>query len=191
MSVLLTAAAVFAADAHGNQVRKELNEPYIIHPLRVGKLAAGLTDSDEFIAACYLHDVVEDTKVPLATIEAVFPERTALLVKVMTKWWESGHASSVVEANKDAYYKQLIETPGGALLKLLDRIDNLYDFMRMARLSPKNHKWARKYYEKTCREFPLILKYVLTDENFYLTAETRERAGKWFSVALSALEVSL
>jgi (p)ppGpp synthase/HD superfamily hydrolase len=58
---LVTSAAVFAAEAHCGQVRKELNEPYIIHPLKVGHLAAQLGQSEEFVAACYLHDVPEDT----------------------------------------------------------------------------------------------------------------------------------
>jgi hypothetical protein len=73
---LITASAAFAAEAHASQVRRELNEPYIIHPLRCGKMAADFECNAEFIAALHLHDVVEDTRVPMETLQTLFPEHT-------------------------------------------------------------------------------------------------------------------
>jgi GTP pyrophosphokinase len=179
---LVTSAAVFAAEAHSTQRRKDLNEPYIVHPLRVGKMAADLLFNNEFIAACYLHDVVEDTNVPIETIEALFPAETALLVRVMTKWWQSSTLNPTAVPDKSAYYKRIIETPNAAVLKVLDRIDNLRDFAKVAAMSNKNHKPAKKYFEKTNDEFVDMIKLVKYQSP--LTA-------KWFKAAMANLEAAI
>jgi GTP pyrophosphokinase len=179
---LVTSAAVFAAEAHSTQRRKDLNEPYIVHPLRVGKMAAELGYHNEFIAACYLHDVVEDTNVPIETIEALFPNETALLVRVMTKWWQSSTLNPTAIPDKEAYYKRIIHTPHGAVLKVLDRIDNLRDYAKVAAMSNKNHKPARKYYEKTREEFEDIIKDLKLES---------PGAVKWFKAAMANLEAAI
>lgn len=199
---LVTGAAVFAAEAHVKQLRKELNEPYINHPLRVGKLATQLNQNAEFIAAMYLHDVVEDTTVPMETIKALFPERTVKLVVALTKWWADGHAQGVVMANKAAYYRQILDTPGAPLGKVLDRVDNLNDFARMARMAPsKQHKWAKRYFEKTQAEFAPILEVLPDHVGAYhvygesITYDEKQilasRARHLYDVALSNLEAAL
>lgn len=153
--LLVTSAASFAAEAHKGQQRKELGEPYILHPVRVAQRAATLGFDAPFIAACYLHDVVEDCAVAPRTLENAFPEFTVKLVVAMTKWWDDGDAlpSDVKEANYKTYYTNLVTTPGGINLKFLDRADNLNDFARMARLTPKAHRWASNYLRKTERQF--------------------------------------
>jgi len=185
---LITAAAVFAAEAHAGQVRKELNEPYIAHPLRVGMLGARLGQTPEFIAAAYLHDVVEDTPIPIEAIERMFPEQTVDLVKAMTKFWQRGVSSpEVVEVSKKTYYEAIIRTPNGPLLKVLDRVDNLHDFAKMARRAmPKSHKWATKYLAKTKEEFtPLLLALDVHSDTAH------REARKMFDAAAMALEVVL
>jgi (p)ppGpp synthase/HD superfamily hydrolase len=185
-AMLITSAASFAAEAHKHQVRKELNEPYIVHPIRVASMAARLGLADTDIAACYLHDVVEDTNTPMRTIVEQFPHRTAELVRALTKWWEEGHPSEVVKSNKDAYYHNIIRTDGAVILKILDRIDNLHDFARIARLSPANHPWAARYLEKTRHEFKVIL-----DAAFGYTGQNQANAQivrRWYDNALLNLE---
>ena len=51
----------FAVAAHEGQKRKKSNTPYIYHPLSMAchALAMGIRE-DEIVAACLLHDVVED-----------------------------------------------------------------------------------------------------------------------------------
>lgn len=185
--ILVTAAAVFAAESHAGQVRKELGEPYIIHPLRVGKMAAEVNQSDEFVAACYLHDVVEDTNVQMATIESLFPPRTVLLVNAMTKWWGTGHPDSVVVASKAAYYSQIMATPGASLLKVLDRADNLNDFAKIARMAPRAHKWAERYYRKTVVEIAPLLVAMTAHEERRVSA----RVTQIYEVALTGLKVAV
>jgi (p)ppGpp synthase/HD superfamily hydrolase len=172
---LITSAAAFAAEAHKNQVRKELNEPYIIHPARVAKMAAQLKLPAQYIAAAYLHDVLEDTNTPKETLQTLFPGRTYELTFALTKWWEDGHPSQVQIANKQAYYTEIIRV-GAVTLKILDRVDNLYDFAKMARMSPSNHAWAGRYLTKTQSEFQRLL-----------DACPSGQAIKWFNTAMDTL----
>ena len=52
----------FAKKQHGDQCRRS-GEPYIIHPLEVAYILAGLEMDEDTICAALLHDVVEDTPV--------------------------------------------------------------------------------------------------------------------------------
>ncbi len=53
-------AIVVATRAHAGQVRKGTDTPYIVHPYAVAMLARNYTADPEIIAACLLHDVLED-----------------------------------------------------------------------------------------------------------------------------------
>lgn len=81
---LIEKAYSLAAAAHGEQKRRS-GEPYIIHPLAVAKILVELGMDNESIAAALLHDVVEDTGVPLSDIEKQFGHEIALLVNGVTK----------------------------------------------------------------------------------------------------------
>jgi guanosine-3',5'-bis(diphosphate) 3'-pyrophosphohydrolase len=58
---ILEKIAVFADDAHGDQVRKYADERYIQHPLRVMKTCQDRGYPLPVLAAAILHDVLEDT----------------------------------------------------------------------------------------------------------------------------------
>ncbi len=73
-----------AYEAHKDQVRKS-GEPYIIHPLCVAIILAGLELDKETIVAGLLHDVVEDTIMTEAEITKEFGADVALLVDGVTK----------------------------------------------------------------------------------------------------------
>lgn len=53
----------FATKAHGTQLRKYTNDPYIIHPIAVAKMVKDLGGDDNMVYAALLHDVLEDTDV--------------------------------------------------------------------------------------------------------------------------------
>lgn len=77
-------AVTFAELAHRKQVRKYTGEPYIVHPLEVASIVASVLQDEDAIVASVLHDVVEDCKVELETIEKAFGQRVAKFVSDVT-----------------------------------------------------------------------------------------------------------
>ena len=53
-------AVTVAARAHAGQLRKGKDVPYVVHPFSVLLVASQVTDDDDTLAACLLHDVLED-----------------------------------------------------------------------------------------------------------------------------------
>jgi guanosine-3',5'-bis(diphosphate) 3'-pyrophosphohydrolase len=60
----------FADKAHGSQLRKYSGDRYIVHPVRVMEMVRQHTDELPVLAAALLHDVLEDTPVSDAEVEA-------------------------------------------------------------------------------------------------------------------------
>ncbi len=110
-----------AVAAHEGQTRKRSEVPYIYHPLNLAchALAMGIHD-DAVIAACLLHDVVEDCgRTPE---ELPVDEETQELVRLLT------HAKTTTE-NRAAvlreYYDAIAKNPKAALIKCIDRCNNI------------------------------------------------------------------
>ncbi len=123
-------AAVFAANAHKNQRRKDADgTPYINHPLRVCQT---LTHADivdpEILAAALLHDVVEDCGVTRDQLTQHFGTEVATLVMSCT----DNKFLPVVE-RKMLQIQHMSEISYGAqLIKLADKIDNCRDLLANA-----------------------------------------------------------
>ncbi|HET9402686.1 MAG TPA: bifunctional (p)ppGpp synthetase/guanosine-3',5'-bis(diphosphate) 3'-pyrophosphohydrolase [Candidatus Acidoferrales bacterium] len=83
-AALLSRAYEFAAEQHGSQKRVS-GEPFLSHPLEVAHILADMKLDVTTLAAALLHDVVEDTQIPLAQIEQQFGPVTARLVEGATK----------------------------------------------------------------------------------------------------------
>jgi (p)ppGpp synthase/HD superfamily hydrolase len=121
---LVTHAAGFAVRVHAGQTRKGESGPdYIQHPAEVADLLAkALEEPDaELVAAAWLHDVVEKTKIELDEIENLFGPRVASLVA------EVSDDKSLPEAER---HRMQIETIGekseaARLLRLADKISGL------------------------------------------------------------------
>lgn len=119
-------AAVCAADAHGaiDQRRKYTFEPYIRHPAAVRALVRSVRHTPVMLAAAWLHDVVEDTRVTIEQVHAEFGADVAELVGWLTK------VSRLHDGNRAA--RQVIErrhlarAPAPAkTVKLADVADNI------------------------------------------------------------------
>ena len=114
-------AVDFAVEAHAGQKRKKSQVPYIYHPLNLAchALSMGIQE-DEIIAACMLHDVVEDCGKTID--ELPVSAETRELVKLLT------HNKTTPE-NRDEvmehYYDAIEGNPKAALIKCIDRCNNL------------------------------------------------------------------
>jgi guanosine-3',5'-bis(diphosphate) 3'-pyrophosphohydrolase len=81
---LVQAAYEFAARAHQGQVRKS-GAPFVEHPLAVAVTLAELQLDAATLAAALLHDVVEDSGVPVEEVKSKFGPEVAGLVDAATK----------------------------------------------------------------------------------------------------------
>ena len=126
---LIEKAYSLAVAAHGEQKRRS-GEPYIIHPLAVAKILVELGMDNESIAAALLHDVVEDTGVPLSDIEKQFGHEIALLVNGVTKLGRIPYTSKE-EQQAENLRKMLLAMAQDirvVIIKLADRLHNARTF---------------------------------------------------------------
>ena len=121
-------AVDFAVDAHEGQPRKNTTVPYISHPLTMAchALAMGIR-GDEVIAAILLHDVIEESlkghiKKDIKLEDLPVNERTRELVDLMTCPDDTGKNRKEI---RDVYYGKLARDADGALIKCIDRCNNL------------------------------------------------------------------
>ncbi len=82
---MIRKAAEFAAKAHEGAVRKGSQIPYISHPMEVAMIIAMMTDSQELIAAAYLHDDMEDAGVTYEELKEEFGTHVAELVRKVSE----------------------------------------------------------------------------------------------------------
>lgn len=114
-------AVDYAVEAHKDQTRKHSDVPYIYHPLNLAchALSMGIRE-DEIIAACLLHDVIEDCGRKLE--ELPVGDEARELVRLMTRVKNSAQTR---EENLTAYYKEIETSPKACLIKCMDRCNNL------------------------------------------------------------------
>lgn len=124
MSRLVRMAQLFAQAAHGatGQVRRYTGEPYIEHPAEVVALLkrAGVTD-DAMLAAAWLHDVVEDTAIDLATVRRVFGPHVEDLVCDLTDVPIPGNRAVRKAAARECWK---VASRSARTVKLADLISN-------------------------------------------------------------------
>ncbi len=113
-------AREFAIAAHGDQ--KYGDHPYSVHLDAVASIASRHGETAEVIA--YLHDVVEDTSVPLGKIQEEFGQLVADAVSVLTD--EPGRNR---KERKSKTYKKMANVTGktqvALVVKAADRLANL------------------------------------------------------------------
>ena len=81
---LLRRAYDFAAEQHKTQTRLS-GEPYLSHPLEVAHLLADMKLDVTSLCAALLHDVVEDTRIPIEKISEQFGTDVGRIVEGVTK----------------------------------------------------------------------------------------------------------
>src|SRR5437899_7021448 len=123
---LLRKAYVFSAFEHRGQVRHS-GEPYLIHPLAVADVLAGMKLYAVAIAAGLLHDVVEDTLTTIERIEELFGPDVAHVVEGVTKISAIPFQSSE-ERQAENFRKMLLAMVDDirvVVVKLADRLHNM------------------------------------------------------------------
>lgn len=124
-AALLLRAALFAAERHRDQCRKDHDEsPYINHCIAVAAtLADHGVDDDVTLAAALLHDTVEDTKTSLTEIELRFGAVISGLVGEVTD-----DPTEDRPTQKRLQVEHAATASGRAkLIKLADKIVNVRD----------------------------------------------------------------
>lgn len=125
-------ALEFAREAHGDQLRKYGDEPYIQHPIRVAGLVRTVPHTTEMICAAYLHDVVEDTPVSIRDIQRKFGQKVALLVDELTDEYvkeKYPHLNRRKRKEKEVVRQSNI-SKAAKTIKLADVIDNTRDIIQ-------------------------------------------------------------
>jgi len=124
---LIEDAYQLAKECHKDQKRRS-GEPYIIHPLCVAIILAGMDMDTATIAAALLHDVVEDTGISLADIEERFGSEIASLVDGVTKLTNINYDMTKIEMQAENLRKMFVAMAKDirvVLIKLADRLHNM------------------------------------------------------------------
>jgi (p)ppGpp synthase/HD superfamily hydrolase len=109
------AALVLAARAHGDQVRKVGNVPYITHVVHVSAILRRHGYPEDLVIAGLLHDVVEDSDVPLDQIEADFGPVVAEIVGALSERKMEGSVKRPWETRKAEMLEQVRQASSEAV----------------------------------------------------------------------------
>lgn len=133
---IVEAAFKFAEKAHQGQIRKS-GDPYITHPLAVAKILLEIAPDSKMVVAALLHDVIEDTKIPIEEIKKNFGKEVADLVIGVTNLGEIDFSAySTAEEAEEAkinlkneslrhLFLSMAQDVRVVIIKLADRLHNM------------------------------------------------------------------
>lgn len=123
---LVEKAYKFAKKLHDGQFRVS-GEPYIIHPVEVAKILAGLEVDTHTLIAAFLHDILEDTDTKPEAVEELFGSDVLNLVQGVTKLGKLQFKSK--EERQAENFRRLFIAMANDIrvifLKLADRLHNM------------------------------------------------------------------
>ena len=114
----------FAEESHQGQYRKS-GDDYIVHPVEVAKILMDMKMDTDTIVAGLLHDVVEDTLIPIADIKYNFGDTVAVLVDGVTKLKALPNGTKNQAENIRKMILAMAENIRVILIKLADRLHNM------------------------------------------------------------------
>ena len=122
----LESVYTFAEHAHDGQTRAS-GDTFISHPLAVATILADFEMDPATIAASLLHDVVEDTTVPLEEVERRFGAEIAGLVDGLTKLTKIPYQSKedIQVENLRKMFLAMAKDIRVIIIKLADRLHNM------------------------------------------------------------------
>jgi GTP diphosphokinase / guanosine-3',5'-bis(diphosphate) 3'-diphosphatase len=119
-------AFVFACEHHAAQRRKS-GEDFIVHPVGVARICAGMRLDTETLCAALLHDTIEDTSASIEEVRERFGDEIAQIVDGVTKLTGITFQSHD-EAQAENYRKMMVAMATDVrviLIKLADRLHNM------------------------------------------------------------------
>ncbi len=145
---LLERAFKKAEELHNGQLRKS-GEPYIIHPMAVGKILADLGMDDHTIAAGLLHDVVEDTSYTIDDVKKDFGEDIAVMVDGVTKLTNLVYTTKedVQAENVRKMFLAMSRDIRILIIKVCDRLHNMrtIDYQTPEKIKEKSRETLEIY----------------------------------------------
>jgi GTP pyrophosphokinase len=135
---LIARAWSFGARAHEGQKRAS-GEDFTTHLIEVAKILADLHLDSVSIAAALIHDVVEDTEVPLDAVRAEFGPEVARIVDGVTKIGKVQFQSST-EQQVENYRKLLLSMAQDARVIVIKLADRLHNMRTLEHLRPEKRR---------------------------------------------------
>ena len=135
---LLGRAYRYSARAHEGQTRTS-GEPYVTHCVEVAKILADLQLDTTTVAAGLIHDVVEDTAITVADIDAEFGTEVAQIVDGLTKIGNLPMHSKE-ERQVENYRKLLLSVAKDARVILIKLADRLHNMRTLDYLAPEKQR---------------------------------------------------
>ena len=178
---MIEEAILFALKAHGGAKRKGKDRPYILHPLEVMTIVAGLTDDEEVIAAAVLHDTVEDAGVTLQDLREAFGEHTAALVASESENKREGTPAAETWQLRKQETIDHLQTAGREtkLICLGDKLSNLREMRRDFALAG-DALWDRfNQKDKRMHGWYYRAIYEILSAEFGPVAELKEYGALW------------
>lgn len=163
---LIAKAFDVAAEMHEGQLRKS-GEKYLIHPLEVAKILAGLGMDEETIVAGLLHDVIEDTSYTDEMLTEEFGEQITLMVEGVTKL-ASLKFETKEERQAESLRKMFLAMSKDIrvlIIKLADRLHNLrtINYMSEKKIKSKCQETLDIYAPLASRLGIFTMKFELED----------------------------
>jgi (p)ppGpp synthase/HD superfamily hydrolase len=113
-------AARMAAIAHRDQIRKDGNIPYVVHPFMVARILTQHNFPDAVVAAGLVHDVLEDTEITIEQLRVDLGDEVATIVASVTN-----NSSLSWKEKKMAYIESVRKGSSGAkAVATADKIHN-------------------------------------------------------------------
>ncbi len=134
-------AASFAARKHHGQTRADNQTPYFSHVARVTLILTHVfgVEDEEILTAALLHDTLEDTATDYDELAALFGERVATAVVLLTK-----NVMLPKKEREEDYVQRLRKAPEEVMIaKMADIYDNLSDRVHSPKL-PKTAATAER-----------------------------------------------
>lgn len=152
-------ALAFAKHAHEKQFRDE-GAPYIIHPVRISLTLFELKKATAArVCAALLHDVVEDTGIPLEEIVRRFGKRVGVLVDNLTRLRPLHETEEQKKRSKiEKFTRYLSADYDTRLIKCGDILDNVRSWTYIPKEHPSRKKFSRWYSEVKQYSLPLAEK---------------------------------